>query len=194
MPFRLALAVALVAVVSLSRASAQPATTATPNYHGVLDILAARGTISPDTGIATLKIRRWRLLLTQDSNGIFPDQEPTLIALAENNFYLPAGSLKASRGGRVFRYRAPRDAGPRALRSLYITRRPDGAYLVSFTLTGVELSRLTIQDRDCVPMALIVGDDDGFAGARLRRPSFETRRLLVTGDCTADLNGAWPWA
>jgi len=189
--YRVALVVALVTVVSGGRASAQPTTKATPIYHGILDILAARGTISPDTGIASLRIRRWRLLLSPDSNGIFPDQEPTVIALAENSFYLTAGSLKASRGGRVFRYRAPRNAGPRSVRSLRITGRRDGTYLVSFTLTGVELSRLTIQNRDCVPMAVIVGDDDGFGGARLRRPSFATRQLLLPGGC--DVSGDWPW-
>ena len=191
---RLAIA-ALVAVLSAGRpSSAAPATTATPAFHGTLDMIAAHGTIDPSTGNATLKIRGWRLLLSPDSNGIFPDQEPMLIALAENNFYLAAGALKPSRRGRVFRYRAPRDVGPRAIRSLRLAERRDGIYTLSFTLTGVELSRLTIQDRDCVPMAFIVGDDDGFGGARLRRPSFKTRQIVLPGDCTADLNGAWPWA
>lgn len=181
----------LVALVSAGRAWGQPATTATPIYHGILDILAARGTIDPATGTATLSVRGWRLLLSPDSNGIYPDQEPALIALAENNFYLAAGSLKASRHGTRFRYRAPRDAGPRAIRSLCIARRRDGTYLVSFKLTGVELSRLTIQNRDCVPMAIIVGDDDGFSGASLRRQSFESRQLFLPGSC--DAAGDWPW-
>jgi hypothetical protein len=189
---RLPLAVALLAaLVSAGRVAAGPVTSATPIYHGILDILAARGTIDPDTGSAKLKIHGWRLLLSPDSDGIFPDQEPTLIALAENNFYLAPGSLTASRGGRRFRYRAPRDAGPRAIRSLRLVQRRDGTWRVSFTLTGVELSRLTIQTRDCVPMAFIVGDDDGFNGARLRRPNLDSRPLFLPGGC--DVTGDWPW-
>jgi hypothetical protein len=190
MRFRHAVAV-LAALFSAVPVAAGPVTTATPIYHGLLDIIAARGNFDPDTGNAKLKIRRWRLLLSPDSDGIFPDQEPTLIAIAENNFYLAPGSLKASRRSKRFRYRAPRDAGPVAVRSLRIDRRRDGSYLVSFTLTGVELSRLTIANRDCVPFAFIVGDDDGFSGARLRRPSFESRQLFLPGAC--DESGDWPW-
>ena len=189
MSFRLAavLATALVTVV----AHAGPVDTATPIYHGILDVLAARGTIDPANGNAMLRIHGWRLLLSPDSDGIFPDQEPTLIALSENNFFLPAGSLKASGKGRHFRYRAPNDAGPRSIRWLRLDRRRDGTYRVSFMLTGIDLSRLTIADRDCVPMAFIVGDDDGFSGAKLRRPSFASHQLLLPGEC--DVGNDWPW-
>jgi hypothetical protein len=188
--FRLAVPL-LATLFAAAPGSAGPVTSATPVYHGILDILAARGNFDPDTGEAKLRVRRWRLLLSPDSDGIFPDQEPTLIAIAENNFYLSPGAVQASSSGKRFRYRAPRDAGPRAINSLRLTRRRDGSYLVSFTLTGVELSRLTIANRDCVPFAFIVGDDDGFSGARLRRPNFDSRRLFLPGAC--DESGDWPW-
>ena len=181
----------LVALVS-GPASAAPATTATPIFHGVLDVLAARGTINPTTGSATLKVPRWRLLLSPDSNGIYPDQEPLLIAIDSNNYYLPAGSMKASVHGTRFTYKAPRDAGPRAIRSVRIVRRPNGTYLVGFTLTGIDFSSLTIQNRKCVPTAFIVGDDDGFSGSIVRRPSFESRALLLPGGCILDTS-EWPW-
>jgi hypothetical protein len=142
--------------------------------------------------MATLKAHDWRFLPVYPSpDGVYPDQEPIVIALAENSFYLPAGAVKASRHGTRFRYRAPRNASTRGIRSLRLLERRDGTYLLSFTLAGVDLSQLTIADRACVPMAFIVGDDDGFNGARLRRPSFTSRALFVPGSCneTAD----WPW-
>ena len=57
-------------------------------------------------------MRRWRLGLREDSNGIFPDQEPIVVALGEESFRLEAGSLTRSRNGKVFRYQAPHDGHP----------------------------------------------------------------------------------
>jgi hypothetical protein len=187
----LRLAAALLAALAPGPAFAAPVTTATPVFHGVLDVLAARGTINPTTGSATLKVHRWRLLLSPDSDGIYPDQEPILIAIDSNNYYLAAGSMKSSANGKRFTYKGPRDAGPRAIRSVRITR-GRYAYYVSFTLTGVDFSSLTIQNRKCVPTAFIVGDDDGFSGSRLRRPSFESRALFLPGGCILD-SSEWPW-
>jgi hypothetical protein len=188
----LRITVALLVALAAASASAQPVTTATPIYHGHLDVLPARGTIDPTTGMATLKVHGWRFLPVTDSDGVYPDQEPILIALAENNFYLAAGAVKGTRHETRFRYRAPRNTTTRGIRSLRLLERHDGTYLLSFTLTGVDLSQLTIADRACVPMALIVGNDDGFYGARLRRPSFTSRALFVPGGCSLD-NSEWPW-
>jgi hypothetical protein len=189
----LRIAVTLLVALAAASASAQPVTTATPVNHGQLDVHPARGTIDPVTGMATLKAHDWRFLPVYPSpDGVYPAQEPIVIALSENNFYLPAGAVKASRHGTLFRYRAPRHAGSRGIRSLRLMQRQKGIYLLSFTLTGVDLSQLTIADRACVPMAFIVGDDDGFNGASLRRPSFTSRTLLVPGGCPLD-NSEWPW-
>jgi hypothetical protein len=183
--------VTLFVALAAASVSAQPVTTATPIYHGVLDVLAARGTIDPMSGLATLKVRGWRFLPEPGNDGVYPDQEPILIALAENNFYLAAGAAKATRHGTRFRYRAPRNTTTRGIRMLRMLERHDGTYLVSFTLTGIDLSQLTISDRACVPMAFIVGDDDGFHGASLKRPSFTSRALFVPGGC--DETADWPW-
>jgi len=60
-----------------------------------------------------------------------------VVALGDESFRLDAGSLTRSRNGKVFRYQAPHDA--RGIRSFRIARRASGIYLVSFTLTGVDL-------------------------------------------------------
>ena len=186
----LRIAVTLLVALAAASASAQPVTTATPVNHGVLDIRPARGTIDINTGIATLKVHDWRFLPVYPSpDGVYPGQEPIVIALANDpGFSLPAGSMKVSRHGTRFRYQ---NASTRGIRSLRLLQRHDGTYLLSFTLTGVDLSQLTIADRACVPMAFIVGDDDGFNGARLRRPSFTSRTLFVPGSC--DESTDWPW-
>jgi len=189
----LRIAVTLLVALAAASASAQPVTTATPVNHGVLDIRPARGTIDINTGIATLKVHDWRFLPVYPSpDGVYPGQEPIVIALANDpGFSLPAGSMKVSRHGTRFLYRAPRNSSGRGIRSLRLLQRHDGTYLLSFTVTGVELSQLVVADRACVPMAFIVGDDDGFHGMSLRRPSFTSRALLVPGPC--DDNNDWPW-
>jgi len=172
---------------------AQVANNATPVYHGVLQIVPATGSIDRHTGNATLKVRRWRFLPTPESNGIFPDQEPIVVALGDDSFYLPAGTLKASRGGKVFRYRASRSTGPRAVESFRIQRRAHGAYyIIDFTLAGVELSQLRLNYPVCLPTAVIVGDDDGFGGASVTRPlGFGSPRVAIPREC--DVGNQWPW-
>jgi len=162
-----------------------------PVYHGLLDILGARGRIDIDTGNASVKVHRWRFIPAPNSNGIFPAEEPVRIALDDNTLFLPAGSLKASRHGRVFRYKAPRDAGPQAVRSLEIRVVKDGTYRVKYTLTGLNLSKLLFGFPTCVPTAVIIGDDDGFAGAWLNRQSFESPRLAIPRSC--EITNDWPW-
>ena len=186
-PAVLAVALMLVAVT----ARAQISTTATPVYHGKLRIIRpAVGRLDMATGLGTLSVRGWRLKLKEGSNGIFPGEEPVVVALGEESFRLDAGALTPSRNGKVFRYRAPPDAAPRAFRSFRIARRPGGAYMVSFTLIGVDMSILVLQNpAPCQPLALIVGDDDGFTGANLMtRPAF-SRHVVVPHRCRSP----WPW-
>ena len=183
-----ALGVALTLAAATGRA--QISTSATPVYHGKLRILRpAVGTFDTATGIGTLHVRRWRFELKQGSNGIFPDQEPVVVALGDESFRLDAGSLTRSRNGKVFRYQAPHDA--RGIRSFRIARRASGIYVLSFTLIGVDLSQLVLENPVCRPLAVIVGDDDGFTGADLMtRPAF-SRHLAVPRACPVN---TWPWA
>jgi len=186
-----ALTVALLLAPAAPTARAQQISTgATPVHHGELDIRPAVGTINGATGIGTLRVRRWRLVLAETSNGIFPGQEPVVVALGEESFVLAAGSLTPSRHGKVFRYRAPADAGPRGFRFFRIARRANGSYRVRFTLIGIDLSALVLQTPVCQPMAVIVGDDDGFTGAFLTRPHFK-RHVAIPHAC--DPRNDWPW-
>ena len=185
-PAALAVALTLAAVTG----RAQISTSATPVYHGNLQILRpAVGTFNTTTGIGTLRVRGWQLELKQGSNGIFPDQEPVVVALGDESFRLDAGSLTRSRNGKVFRYRAPLTV-QRGIRSFRIARRASATYLVSFTLIGVDLSQLVLQNPVCRPLAVIVGDDDGFTGAFLTRPHFK-RHVAIARAC--DASNHWPW-
>jgi hypothetical protein len=179
-----------VALTLAGPARAQISTSATPIYHGELDIRPAVGTIDGSTGIGTLHVRGWRLVLAETSNGIFPDREPVVVALGEESFMLPAGSLTRSRSGRVFRYHAAAGAGPRGFTSFRIARRANGSYRVTFTLIGIDMSPLVLATPVCQPMAVIVGDDDGFRGALLSRPNFK-RRVFIPRGC--DASNDWPW-
>ena len=184
-------ALAVVLTLAAATARAQISTTATPVYHGTLRILRpAVGTFDTATGIGTLRVRRWRLGLREDSNGIFPDQEPVVVALGEESFRLEAGSLTRSRNGKVFRYQAPHDAGPRGIRSIRIAQRARDSYLISLTLIGIDMSQLLLRNPVCQPLAVIVGDDDGFTGADLMtRPAF-SRHVAVPRACSVN---TWPW-
>jgi len=180
------------------RTIAQVVSPPTPIYHGVLGFLPAKGKIDRATGIASLKVNHARFLLSPLSDGLFPDQEPILIALGPNNFGIDAGMLKSSHNGKVLTYRAPKNttsgilsfriwqiAGPGAAGA------SRGAYGIRFTLKGLNVALLNVQDPLCLPMAVIVGDDDGFSGVVLTSPSFQSRTLSVPRDC--DAGGNWPW-
>ncbi len=182
--------VAVAAALWLLVAAPAPAqvSTATPIFHGKLLVRGSGGSVNNSTGIGTLGIRRWPFSLADGSNGIFPGQEPVVVAIQEESYLLPAGSLTPSRNGRVFRYRAPTDAGPRAIRSFRIAGRGTH-YKVSFSLIGLDLSPLVLNTPVCMPMAVIVGDDDGFTGALVAQPGFH-KHVLVRKAC--DVN-SWPW-
>jgi hypothetical protein len=185
-----ALAVALTLAAATPAARAQISTSATPVYHGTLKIIRpAVGTLDLSTGIGTLRVRGWRLRLKDGSNGIFPAQEPVVVALGEESFRLEAGSLTPSRNGKVFRYSAP-DAGPRAIRSFRIARHGKGSYVVSFSLIGVDMSANVFNDPVCQNLAVVVGDDDGFTGVDLlTRPPFSPH-VTIPHLCKPP---AWPW-
>ena len=99
--------------------------------------------------------------------------------------------LKASRNGRVFTYRAPRGTPAPAVKLLRLKLRRDGWYGVDLTLTGVDLTRLMVEDPVCLPTAIIIGDDDGFSGVSFTRRNFFSRRVKIPSDCDT---GSWPWA
>ena len=174
--------------VALRMASAQVATGATPVYHGILRVKRATGSIDRDAhGSATLRVRRWELLPTPDTNGLFPAEEVINVAVGEDALVLPAASLQPSRNGKVFVFHS-RDNRIRLFR---LWQLKNGAWAVRFTLAGVDLSRLMLEDPVCLPVAVLVGDDDGFTGGLFSSPSFFSRRLTLEREC--DVGGDWPW-
>jgi hypothetical protein len=193
---RAVLAALLAATLSLSTtapARAQIAPSPDPIYHGVLRINPAVATLDLSTGTATIKVRRWGLLINpQESNGIYPDQEPILVAIGEaDRFYLAAGSLKPMRKGKAWTYRSQLKVGERGIKTFTIKRLPDGSYLVRFKLMGVDLSRLIFElEGVCISTAVIVGDDDGFTGISVTRKNTRTRRVLIPDECEPQ---EWPW-
>jgi hypothetical protein len=184
---------ALLATLWAAGVGAQVASRPDPKYHGVLSITSGQGSIDRKLGTATLAVRRWSIKLdTRESNGIFPDQEPILIALGEQQFYLEPGALRARRKGRSFSYRARVKPGNRGIARFRLKPLAEtGAYSLRFTLVGADLSRLLFEDPVCLPMAVIVGDDDGFTGVAITSPSFRSRRLRIPDECDAS---DWPWA
>jgi hypothetical protein len=162
-----------------------------PVYHGLLTIRPAGGRIDPVSGEASLTVKRWDFLADPGSNGMDPSAELVQIALGElDRFTIPVGAVKASANGRVFTYRDK--SIKRGVRKLRLQRTKRGIWRVRFQVVGVELSRLTLEYPFCHPLAIIVGDDDGFSGIELDRPGgFKGKRVRVTGFCT-DL-ADWPW-
>lgn len=153
-----------------------------------------------------LRVHRWRLILvppsdgSPGSNGIFPAERVDIAVgtSSHNSFFLPPGSLISQHRGKVFTYRAPRGT-VRGIRTLRITRvgaaDQDGIfrnYRLNFTLTGVLLPDLLIKTQpDCMPFAVIVGDDDGFSGVQLAEPHLSGRRFTIKSSCIP--GGDWPW-
>jgi len=145
-------------------------------------------------GMAEVAVKRWALVLSPTSNGVFPDQEPIVIAIGDDNFRLEAGALRVK--GRVFRYKAPRrPALVRGVRSMTLRKQGDGSYLVNFTVKGVQLFELQRSAPICLPTAFIIGDDDGFTGVKFNSPGapfrFSRRVIVGEGTCVAP---EWPWA
>lgn len=184
---------ALLALLVCAPAAAQVAPAPDAIYHGLLDVVPAGGKIDPETGDARIEVRRWRFLLAPASNGIYPDLEPILVAIGEDSpFVVEAGLLRRSRNGGTFSYRAPRGTGPRGVKRVKIKLLDDGSYGARLTLAGIDLSRLVVVDPVCLPMAIIVGDDDFFSGVNFTRTSFSSRRVRLPTTCEPD--GIWPWA
>jgi len=171
---------------------AQPASLPSPIYHGVLGFPLAEGKIDRATGVATLTVRHARLLLSPTSDGIFPDREPILVVLGANTFTLAAGMLKAPHGGKVLSYRAQRNSDATGIRYFRIWKiagpsgvpgASRGVYGLRFALRGLNLARLNAQEFLCLPMEVIVGDDDGSLSAFLTSPSFQSERFSIPCDC-----------
>jgi hypothetical protein len=162
-----------------------------PTFHGLLRVEPSVGTLDRTTGTAVVKARRWTLVPNdQESNGIRPEAEDVLVAIGEERFSLAAGSLHP-RGGRRFVFRQRIAKGERGIKRLTLTRRANGYYRVEFTAIGVDLSRLFFEDPTCLPVAVVVGDDDGFIGVNAGSVRPFSRRIGLTGECQPQ---AWPWA
>ncbi len=160
-----------------------------PIFHGILTVNPGRGKLDLETGNGILKASRWQFDLYPDTNGIFPDQEPLLLSIGEENFRLAAGKL-TTRNQRVYSYVA-KPAPERGIRMLRLMRHTDGSWGVRFVLQGIDLSAMFVNDPVCRPLALIVGDDDFFNGVKLTRKSVSSRRVRIPSDC--DVGGGWPW-
>jgi hypothetical protein len=170
---------------------------AAPIYHGVLSVRPARGGFDKNGGDASLRVRNWNLRLTTDSNGIYPDREPVQIDVGDTEqFFVPAGEVRVSKNGKRFTYRnAATSRGVRALNIRRLKNDPDGTvrYRIAFSLVGVNLSSLVVSFPICTPLAVIVGDDDGFSGVEFDRPGgFSGSKVRVTGACNSASD--WPWA
>jgi hypothetical protein len=167
-----------------------------PLYHGTLTIRPARGTLDKANGIGTLRVNNWDLAVPLNSNGIFPDREPIIVALGETErLVIPAGEVRASRNGKVFTFRNPKV--PRGIRFFQMRKLKSNPtveqarYRVRFSLVGIDLSGLLIEFPLCKSTAVIIGDDDGFDGIDLDRPGgFSRSKVRVLGQCQAQ---EWPW-
>jgi len=174
-------------------AQLQPPPVVRPVFHGVLQLVPAVGRINRKTGSTTLVIRGWIFIPNPDSNGVHPEQEPVLIALGDDSFLMGAGTLRVSHGGRLFTYHGPRLQGGRGVRSFRMHHNPeDSFYTVNFKVMGVDFQRLNVEDPLCRPLAVIVGDDDGFVDVSVTSPSFTSPRVSLPRTCI-DPSAGWPW-
>jgi len=174
-------------------AQLQPPPVLKPVWHGTLQLLPATGRIDRKTGSTVLVVRGWTFIPNPDSNGVHPESEPALIALGGDSFLMAAGTLRVSHGGRLFTYHGPRPKDGRGVRSFRMHHNPDDSfYTVSFTVVGVDFQRLNVEDPLCRPLAVIVGDDDGFVDVSVTSPSFTSRRVSLPRICI-DPSASWPW-
>jgi len=190
------LAAALLLVATAVAAASAPASACTQQvvakYHGQLFVKRAVGTLDRQSGTASLRVRHWTAKLEPDSDGLCLDQEPIVIAMGDTEQFTVPSPLVSSHRGRMFTYRAQKGTPGRGLRMLRIMLRQDGLYDLRFTLDGIEMSRLNTEDPICLPLAIIIGDDDFFNGIGFSSPSFSSKRLVVPTSCPID-NSQWPW-
>jgi len=187
----------VVVAVLAQVAGAQPVTQAVPIYHGKLVVRGAGGPFDVDSGDATLKIQRWEFTLGPDeqcraTDDIFPDQEPVIVALGEEQFTLAAGELSPNKKGTVFSYRAPRSFR-RGIKALRVAKQPNGAWSLRMSLAGINLSTLVLTDPGCFPMAVILGNDDVFSNVLVSRKSFSAKRFRVIPETCTPPGDEWPW-
>jgi len=182
-------------VVGLLTGVAAPAGAIPPVFHGQLDIKPALGSINPTYGVASLRVKNWKLVLTPNSNGIYPTQEGVIIAIGSSEqLVIPASGIRVSRNGRRFTFRDPKTS--RGVRTFQLRQYSNclgkACYHLAFTLVGIDLSTLVLSYPFCSPMAVIVGDDDGFSGVEFDRPGgFGGSRVKIDGTCTP--SSGWPW-
>ena len=152
---------------------------------------AAKGKINLDSGQASFKIRGWEILLADDTDGVDPATETITIGLGEERFLIPTEDVRVSKNGKKFTYRAKVDRGVQLL-TMVMTK--EGPIRVTAKLAGVDLSAMLIRDPPlCLPMAVIIGNDDGFSGVSFDRPRpFPSKLLSIPGFCV-DVE-EWPWA
>src|SRR5262249_2850421 len=156
--------------LALALAGAASTLGQTPAYHGQLMVKPARGTIDLNSGSASFAVHGWELQPASNSPGdIDPATQPVLIAVgSETSFVLPAGPLPASGNHRGFPYRAK---APRGIARMVLAHLGNGDWRVSFQILGIDLSPLLVNDPPvCLPMAVIIGDNDGFSGISFNRP------------------------
>jgi hypothetical protein len=182
-------------VVALLTGVAAPAGAIAPVFHGALGIKPALGGFAKNTGVASLRVKNWNLVLTPNSNGIYPTQEGVIIAIGTTEqLVVPASLIHASRNGRQFTFRDPKTArGVRMFQLRQYSNCPGKAcYHVAFTLVGIDLSTLVLSYPFCSPLAILVGDDDGFSGVQFDRPGgFNGSRVKIDGTCNS--GSGWPW-
>ena len=182
-------------VVALLTGVAAPAGAIAPVFHGALGIKPALGGFAKNTGVASLRVKNWNLVLTPNSNGIYPTQEGVIIAIGSTEqLVVPASLIHASRNGRRFTFRDPKTTrGVRMFQLRQYSNCPGKAcYHVAFTLVGIDLSTLVLSYPFCSPMAILVGDDDGFSGVQFDRPGgFNGSRVKIDGTCNS--GSGWPW-
>ncbi len=145
-----------------------------PVFHGTLSVLGGSGRLDARIGTGLLKVKRWVFNQSRDSDGMAPGSEPIVIGIGETNrLVIPAGQLRQSRNGKRFTYRNPgATQGVRSFAMRRLKNAPDGTvrYRVALTVVGVDLSRLVVESPTCTPLAVVVGDDDGFSGVDTRAP------------------------
>src|SRR5262245_12069067 len=133
----LALAFALLWPVAVPSPAHAISVTATPVYHGVLRVARAGGKVNKQSGSAMVDVRNWSLVPAPESDGLFPDQEPVVVAIGDDNFRLEPGQLK-NRGKRGFVYKA-RPVPSHGVKSMTLKKKRDGSWGVQFTVIGVQL-------------------------------------------------------